>query len=133
MLASGSVTQTDFDAECALSGCGAHDVRWNDLLDQFGLAEAFQSGEGENDGVIFSLFEFAQAGVDVAAQRMNVEIGADGFELCLAAQAGGAYARAVRQFLKACIVARAESVARILSLSDGGNFKSWWKFGRQIF
>ena len=133
MLAGGGVTQTDFDAECALSGCGAHDVRWNDLLDQFGLAEALQSGEGEDDGVIFSLFELAQASVDVAAQRMDVEIGADGLELRLAPQARGADARALGQFLKARILTRAEGVARILSLSDGGNFKSWRKVGGQIF
>ena len=97
------------------------------------LAEALQSGRGEDDGVVFSLLEFAQAGVDVAAQRMNVEVGADGFELRLAAQAGGADARALRQFLKARIVARAEGVARVLAFGDGGDFESWGQFGGQVF
>ena len=55
------------------------------LLDQFGFAQAFEPGRGQDDGVVFALFEFAQACVHVAAQRMNVEIGADGFELRLTA------------------------------------------------
>ena len=97
------------------------------------LAQALQSGRGEDDGVVFSLLEFAQAGVDVAAQRMNVEIGADGLELRLAAQAGGADARALGQFLKARIVARAEGVARVLPFGDGGDFESRGKFGGQVF
>ena len=116
-----------------MAGGGAHDVRGNNLFDELRLAEAIQSGRGEDDGVVFSLLEFAQAGVDVAAQRMNVEVGADGFELRLAAQAGGADARALGQFLKARIVTRAEGVARVLPFSDGGDFESWRKFGGQIF
>ena len=112
---------------------GAHDFGGDDLFDEFRLAKAFQSGRGEDDGVVFSLLEFAQAGIDVAAQGMNVEVGADGLELRLSAQAGGADARALGQFLKARIVARAEGVARVLALGDGGDFESWGKFGGQIF
>src|SRR5579859_7002483 len=81
MVASGGIAETDFDAKRALSGGGAHDFGGDDLLDQLRFAEAFESGGGEDDGVVFSLLEFAEARVDVAAQRMNVEIGADGFEL----------------------------------------------------
>ena len=79
------------------------------------------------------MLEFAQARIDVAAQGMNVEVGADGLELRLSAEAGGADARALRQFLKARIVARAEGVAGILALGDGGDFESWGKFGGQVF
>ena len=129
----GGVAFADFDAERALSCGGTHDFGGNDLFDQFRLAQALQSGRGEDDGVVFSLLEFAQARVDIAAQRMNVEIGADGLELRLAPQAGCADARALRQFLKARIVARAERVARILPFRDGGDFESRRKFGGQVF
>ncbi len=64
---------------------------------------------------------------------MNVEIGADGFELSLAAQAGGADTRALGQILKAGIVARAEGVAWVFPFCDGGDFESRWKFGGQVF
>ena len=78
----------------------------NDLLDQFRFAQALQSGRGENDGVVFALFEFAQARIDVAAQGMNIEIGTDRLELRLAAQAGRAHARALRQVLQSRIKLR---------------------------
>ncbi len=132
-LARFRVAFSDFDAERSLSGGGAHDFGGDDLLDQFRFAEALQAGRGENDGVVFSLLELAQAGVDVAAQGMNVEIGADGFELRLAAQAGGTDARALRQVFNLRVVARAEGVARVLALGDRGDFESSGKFGGEIF
>src|SRR5580700_825763 len=115
MLTRGGVAQANFDAEGALSGGGAHDFGRNNVFDQFRFAQTIQSGGGEDDGVVFALLEFAQAGVDVAAQGMNVKVGADSFELRLAAQAAGADARTLRQFLEARVVPRAEGVARVLS------------------
>ena len=103
------------------------------MLDQFSFAEALEASRGEDDGVVFSLLELAQAGIDVAAQGVYVEIGTNHLELRLATQARRADARFLRQFLKTRIVARAESVARVLSLSDGGDFESGGKFGRKIF
>jgi hypothetical protein len=79
------------------------------------------------------LFEFAQARIDVAAQGMNVEIGADGLQLRLAAQAGRAHARALRQVFDFRIKPRAEGVARVLSFRDRGDFESRGKFGGQVF
>src|ERR1035437_8528270 len=106
MLTRDCVTLADFDAERSLSGGGAHDFGGDDLLHQFHLAEALQPGRGEDDRVVLALLEFAQARVNVAAQRMSVEVGADGLELRLVAQAGCADTRALWEFLKARIVAR---------------------------
>src|ERR1700752_1753223 len=64
---------------------------------------------------------------------MNVEIVANSLELRLAAQAGGADARALRKFLKASVVARAEGVAWILAFCDGGDLESTRKFSGEIF
>ena len=68
MVAGGGIALADLDAEGSLSCGGAHDFGGDDLFDEFRLAEAFESGGGEDDGVVFALLEFAQAGVDVAAQ-----------------------------------------------------------------
>jgi len=99
VLARFGVAQADFDAQRSLPSGGAHDFGGDDLPDELSFAEAVQSGCSEDDRVVLVLFEFAQAGVDVAAQRMNVEVGADGFELRLAAQAGGADAPCLRQII----------------------------------
>src|ERR1700675_401884 len=109
MLASSGIAFADFDAECTLSGSGAHDFGGNNLLDQLRLTEALQSTRCENDCVVLALFELAQARVDAAAQRMDVEIRADGFELSLTAKAGCAYTPTVGRFLKAGGGAREEA------------------------
>src|SRR6202034_4483753 len=85
LLASGAIAFANFNAEGALAGGGAHDFGGDDLFDEFRFPEALQAGGSEDDCIVFSLLEFAQAGVDVAAQGMNVEGGADRFELRLAA------------------------------------------------
>ncbi len=51
----------------------------NHLLYQLRFAQAIQASGGKDDGVVVSGFELAQASVHVAAQRMNVEVGADRF------------------------------------------------------
>ena len=64
---------------------------------------------------------------------MDVEVGADGLELGLTAEAGGSDASSLRKILKAGVVARAEGIARILTLGDGRDFESGGKFGGEIF
>src|SRR5271165_7030047 len=129
----GRVPFTDFDAERTLSGSRAHDLGGNDLLDQFRLAQAPQTGKSKDDGVVFALLELAQACVDVATQGMNIKIGADGFELRLAAQAGGAHKRALRQVFDSRIKPRAEGVTRILPFRNRSDFESRRKFSWQVF
>jgi len=68
-----------------------------DVLHQISLAEALQSSRREDDGIVIALLKFVQTRIDVAAQGMNVEIRADGFDLRLPAQAGCADARALGQ------------------------------------
>src|SRR5258708_25002550 len=64
---------------------------------------------------------------------MNIQVGADGLELRLPAQAAGADARALMQVPKARIVARAEGVARVFSFRYCCDFESWRAFGGQVF
>src|SRR5579863_2208115 len=133
MAAGRGVAFANFDAERSLASGWTHDFSGNNLLDQLRFAQALESGRGQNDSVVFALFELSQARVDVAAQGMNIEIGADGLELSLPAQAGRAYARALGQLLETRIIPRAEGITRILTFRDGGDFKSRRKFGRQVF
>src|SRR5258706_9737686 len=78
MLPGSGVAFTDLDGEGSLARGGAHELDGNNLLHEFGLAQALQSGRSENDGVVFSLLEFAEADGRGTPQRINFEIGADG-------------------------------------------------------
>ncbi len=123
MLAHHGVAEADFDAERALSGGRAHDLGLDDFLDVLGFAEALEAGGGQNHGVVFALFQLAHAGVHVAAQGKNLKVGAELLELGLTAQAAGADAGALRQFLDAVVANRQEGIARIDPLGDGRDLK----------
>ena len=102
----------EFRFQCALSGSGTHDVRRDDLLYELSLAQAIQSGRGEDDRVVLACFEFAQASIHIAAQRMDIEIGAD----ALSAAPGGAGStgadfRALRKIVDACVFFRTKHIA----------------------
>ena len=133
MLTRGLVALANFESKRTLARCRAHDFRGKNLPHQLRLAESLDAGDGQNDGVILSLCKLAQTGVNVAAKRVNIEIGANGFELRLAAEARSADARAVRQVFDFHEMARAESVTSVFAFCDGGQFKSGGKFGGQIF
>ena len=64
------------DSERALAHRGAHDVGTEDFADDVAPAEAAKAGGGEHDGVILAALDFVDAGVDVAADRLNVEVAA---------------------------------------------------------
>src|SRR5579859_221954 len=64
---------------------------------------------------------------------MDVEIGADSFELGLAAQAGGADPGAVRQVFNLRVMARAEGIARVFPFCDGNDLEPGGEFGGEIF
>src|ERR1022692_4626739 len=97
MLTRGQVAFADLDAKRSLTSGGAHDFRWDDLLDQLRFAQALQPRRSQDDRIVFALFEFAQARINIAAQGMNVEIGPDSLELRLASQARRAHARFLRK------------------------------------
>ena len=59
-------------------------------------SEAKEPGAGQHDRIQFAVVEALDAAAYVAAQRFYLEIRAGGEDLRLAAQAGGAYARARR-------------------------------------
>src|SRR5215471_11090856 len=91
------VTGTNFDPKCALSGSWAHHILRNDLLHEIGLTESIEARSGEDDRVILTFREFAQPGIDVAPQGMNLEIRPQSLQLGLAAQAAGSHPCALRK------------------------------------
>ena len=89
----------DLDGERALAGCGRHDVGAERLGDRVEPPEPGQSRAGEHDGVEVAgsgggAGDAAEAGVDVAADVDDVEVGAGGEELGRAAGRAGADAGA---------------------------------------
>src|ERR1051326_4816673 len=70
-----------FDSERALADGGAHDVGVEQFGDAVVPAETAEAGGSENDGVVLSFIELAEASVEIAADVLDLEIGAAGAEL----------------------------------------------------
>ena len=108
------------DTQSALSGGGQHlgavEFGANALLQ----AQALEAGGRQNDGVVLAFVEFAQAGVEIAAQRLDLQVGAQRLQQHLAAQAGGADDSALRQVLQAGVARRDKGVARVFALHHAG-------------
>ena len=88
----------------SLSCCGTHELLRQILFHQLRLAEASESGGRKNDAVVFALFQLAHARIDVAAQRMNHEVGAKRLQLRLSPQAAGPDLRAFGQRVETVVV-----------------------------
>ena len=79
-----------FDSQRALSGGGQRILGGQHGADTVTQTEALEAGGRQNDGVELAFVELAQAGVEVAAQGSDGEIGVTRMQLGFAAQAGGA-------------------------------------------
>src|ERR1700722_10558470 len=90
MLPSSRIAGADLNAQCSLPSCRTHDLAGDDLFYQSSFSQAVKASGSEDDGIVFSLVEFAQARIDVAAQGINLQVRANGFQLCLAAKTAGA-------------------------------------------
>ena len=74
MLSNLRIPGANFHGESSLTGGRANNISGKNLPHKFRFAETIQTGEGQDDGIVFGLLEFAQARVDVASQRVHVEI-----------------------------------------------------------
>ena len=90
MLPGLRIASTDFNTQGSLPRSRTHYLAGDNLFYQSGLSQTVKPRRSKDDRVVFSLFEFAKAGIDVAAQGVNFKIGANRFQLCLAAKAAGA-------------------------------------------
>ena len=99
----------------------------------FAQAQAFQAGGCQHDGVKRTVVELAQAGVKVAAQRLDAQIGPQRFQLHHPAQAAGADHRALRQGRYVQVVIGDKRVARVFALQDRRQLKSVGQIHRHVF
>ena len=53
------------------------------LSNPLSKAETYEPGAGQNNGVILCLIELAQSGIDVTAQKLDIEVGTPGPQLTL--------------------------------------------------
>ena len=122
-----------FEGECALSGCGGELVEGEALVDGLGAAEAVEPGAGEDERVAGAFFELAKAGVDVAAELDELEIGAHGEELGAAAGADGSDASGVREGVEGPEGLADPGVAGVCARRDGGEGEARIELGGKIF
>ena len=79
-----------FERQRSLAGRGSELVNREALVDGLGSSDAVETGAGKDERIAFACFELAQAGVDVAAQLDEVEVGPQREDLGATARAVGA-------------------------------------------
>jgi hypothetical protein len=94
-------------------------------------AETAEAGGGQHDGVQVVL-EATEAGVDVAADRHDLEVGTPGEQLGDAPRRAGADLRALRQGLEGQAVTGAERVAGVGPARDRPDVQTRVGGGRQV-
>ena len=95
-------------------------------------AQAAQAGIGQQDRIGLARRQLRQPGVDIAAQHLDVQVGAAVERLRLAPQAGGAQLRAQRQVFQLLRAAAQEGVARVLALGHGGDAEALGQQRRHV-
>jgi hypothetical protein len=110
----------DFDRHRALPGGRQADVRLQHRADALRQAEALEAGGGQDDGRVVAAIELAQAGIEVAAQRLDDQVRVARRDQRLAAQAAGADDGAGRQRVERGVIVGDEGVARVFALQHGG-------------
>ncbi len=122
-----------FEGECSLAGGGTDLVGGEALVDGLGALEAVEAGGGEDEGVALALLEFAEAGVDVAADFDEGDVGAEGEDLGAAAGAGGADAAAGGEGVERPVGLADPDVAGVGAFGDGGEGELRGELGGEIF
>jgi hypothetical protein len=123
---------TGFESQSALAGSGAEFVDGEALVDPLGAAEAVEAGGGEDEGVAFASGEFAQTGVDVAANLDEGDVRTEGEQLRPAARAGGADAATRRQGVQRPVTLADPGVAGVDTRRNGGEHEAGIEFGGEI-
>jgi hypothetical protein len=122
-----------FERECALAGGGTHLCGREALVNPLGAFEAVEASCGEDEGVALALFELAQAGVDVAADLDEGDVGAKGEELGAAAGAGRADAASGGEGVERPEGLADPDVAGVGALRDRGEGELRGELGGEVF
>ncbi len=106
-------------AECPLPRCRQHDLGWQSLPDAVVQPESHQSGRGQHDGGPIGVrIELGEAGIDVAAEIYDLEIGPGPQQLGSAPEATGGDDRSPGHLGPAERPVTDQGVARILPGAD---------------
>jgi hypothetical protein len=108
-------------ASNTLRGSGEQIIEAEDFGGPVLEAEAPEAGQGEDGRVVLTRVHLRDAGVNVAADRSDFEVGADLAELGLATGGAGAHDRALAEALERDLVAADEGVSGILPQGHGGD------------
>src|SRR6185312_1059304 len=127
-IVSGSAFQR-LDRERTLAHHGTHDVGTEGFADDFAPAEPLESRGCEHDGVILASFDFVDARVDVAADRADVEIRPQPFQLRDASKRTRADHGARLQIAQ---LAADDRVVRFSPLRDGSEREAFGQLSRQV-
>ena len=120
------------ETECALTRTRQHGVGLEQRADAGREAQPLQAGGGEHDRVVLPFVELAQPRVEVAAQRLDLQVGPLRAQLHDAAQARGADARAVRQLVQRRMARGHERIARVLALQHRGQREAVGQVHRHV-
>ncbi len=102
-------------------------------MDPLGALEAVEAGGGEDEGVALALFEFAQAGVDVAADFDEGDIGTECEDLGAATGAGGADTTSGGQGMERPVGVADPDVAGVGAFGDGGERELGGELRGEVF
>jgi len=89
-------------------------------MDGFGALEAVEAGGGEDEGVALALLEFAEAGVDVASDVDEGDVGAEREDLSAATRACGADAASGGEGVEGPVRFADPDVTGVGAFGDGG-------------
>ena len=102
-------------------------------MDGLGAVETIEAGGGENQGVAIALIEFAETGVDVAADFDEGDVGTKREDLSAAAGAGGADASSGGEGVKCPVGLADPDVAGVGAFGDGSEGELGGEFGGKVF
>ena len=113
-----SVITARLNGQRPLSHGGQDDAFGQHFRNARAEPQALQPRHGENGRIELAAIELLHARIHVAAQALDLQVGAHMQQLGLAAQAGGTDLRALRQLLKAPICIAHKGIARLVTLGN---------------
>ncbi len=126
------VVNAHFDGKRALAGRRKHLPNAEPCRNPVPEPEPVQSRAGQNNRIVSLLLEFSQAGLDIAANIQNFQVGAQSQDLGLPAYAAGADTRARRELKKAPGATRNQGVLYLLALWNRGDPEAVGDSGGQV-
>ncbi len=127
-----AVIRPGFDRQHALTDRGHERVRVEHLDVRRGHTEPLEAGRREQYTVQALTLQLAEPGPDVAADRLDDEVGAQRQRQRAPPRASGAEPRARAQVFEASRLSRHEDVARIFALGERREREAGRELGREI-